>query len=299
MTGHPLLAVTEIARTEPYLRAVGEVFRAFRDQDSGCVAYGVRLADGERWFVKEATTSAARHSLDRAWAFHRAVRHPVIVPQLHRFRVGSGGPAVVMPWHCGEVLYHPTLRHRGGRAHPDHPLARFRAQPVATVLHAVDRLLDAHVAVEAAGFVAVDLYDGAFLYDFETGALRLIDLDEYRPGPFTLEADRLPGSRRFMAPEEWRRGSRIDTRTTVHALGRAVRLLLDAGDEECAWRGTTEQLAVVERAVRADPCERFTTVAELAAAWQAVSRGRGGAAGRPGRRARTAAPGSPAETPPR
>ncbi|MFE1942356.1 serine/threonine-protein kinase [Streptomyces massasporeus] len=299
MSGHPLLDVTEVARTEPYLRTVGEVFRAFRDQDSGCVSYGVRLADGERWFVKEATTVAARHSLDRAWAFHRAVRHLAIVPQLHRFRVGSGAPAVVMPWHSGEVLHHPTLRHHGGRAHPDHPLARFRAQPLAPVLDAVDRLLDAHLAVEAAGFVAVDLYDGALLYDFETGALRLIDLDEYRPGPFTLEADRLPGSRRFMAPEEWRRGSRIDTRTTVHALGRAVRLLLDAGDEERAWRGTTEQLAVVGRAVRADPRERFTTVEELVAAWRSVSRGPGGAAGHPDRRARTAAPGSPPGTPPR
>ncbi|WDV51929.1 hypothetical protein PV963_16880 [Streptomyces coeruleorubidus] len=56
MTPHPLLGIDEVARTEPYLRTVGEVFRAFRDQDSSCVSYGVRLADGERWFVKEATT---------------------------------------------------------------------------------------------------------------------------------------------------------------------------------------------------------------------------------------------------
>ncbi|CAM5743961.1 hypothetical protein STAFG_8427 [Streptomyces afghaniensis 772] len=85
MTPHPLLEVTEVARTEPYLRTVGEVFRVFRDQESGCVSYAVRLADGERWFVKEATTDAAQQSLNRARAFHRAVRHPVIVPQLHRF----------------------------------------------------------------------------------------------------------------------------------------------------------------------------------------------------------------------
>ncbi|MFJ7180161.1 serine/threonine protein kinase [Streptomyces massasporeus] len=274
MTDHPLLDVTYVARTELYLRAVGEVFRVVRDQDSGCVSYGVRLANGERWFVKEATTAAARHTLDRAWAFHRAVRHPVIVPQLHRLTVRSGGPAVVMPWHSGEVLYPSTLHRRGGRAHPDHPLARFRAQPVPPILRAIERLLDAHLAVEAAGFVAVDLYDGAFLYDFDVGELRLIDLDEYRPGPFTLEADRLPGSRRFMAPEEWRRGCRIDTRTTVHALGRALRLLLDAGDGERAWRGTAEQLAVVRRATRADPGERFTGVGELVSAWRrSVSRG--------------------------
>ncbi|MFF9806150.1 hypothetical protein ACF1G5_13640 [Streptomyces coeruleorubidus] len=81
---------------------MGEVFRAFRDQDSGCVSYGVRITDGERWFVKEATTDAAQHALNRAWAFHRAVRHPVIVPRRHRFTTGDGRTAAVTPWHDGE-----------------------------------------------------------------------------------------------------------------------------------------------------------------------------------------------------
>jgi hypothetical protein len=42
VTPHPLLDIAEVPRTEPYLRTVGEVFRAFRDQDSGCVSYGGR-----------------------------------------------------------------------------------------------------------------------------------------------------------------------------------------------------------------------------------------------------------------
>jgi len=254
MTPHPLLAVDEIPATEPYLRTVGEVFRAFREQDSGCVSYGVQLPGGGRWFVKEATTGRARRSLDRAWAFHRAVRHPAIVPQLHRIAVRDGGTAVVMPWHPGETLY--------GAAG-----ARFRALPLARVHRAVDRVLDAHLAVEAAGMVAVDLYDGALLYDFDGDELHLIDLDEYRPGPFVLREERLPGSTRFMAPEEWRRGALIDIRTTVHVLGRTARLLLDAGDDERAWRGTAAQLAVLERATRADPAERFAGVREFMTAW--------------------------------
>ncbi|WP_309221677.1 hypothetical protein [Streptomyces sp. Act143] len=75
-----------------------------------------------------------------------------------------------------------------------------------------------------------------------------------------------------MAPEEWRRGSVIDTRTTVHVLARAARLLLDAGADERAFRGTAAQLAVLERATRADPGERYGQVGELADAWRAVSR---------------------------
>ncbi|MFI5678273.1 serine/threonine protein kinase [Streptomyces cellulosae] len=273
MSPHPLLDVDQVPDLEPRLRAVGEVFSvvgALHTQDSGCVTYGVRLPDGTRWCVKEATTGPAQRSLDRAWAFHRAVRHPVIVPHLHRIAVRDGRTATVMPWRAGESLYGaaPAAAHR---SHPDRPLSRFRALPVPRILAALDRVLDAHLAVEAAAQVAVDLYDGSFLYDFEGDELHLIDLDEYRPGPFTLAADRLPGSRRFMAPEEWRRGAVIDIRTTVYALGRTARLLLDAGDDERAFRGTAAQLTVVERATRADPGERFGGVRELAAAWRAAS----------------------------
>jgi len=37
------------------------------------------------------------------------------------------------------------------------------------VLRALDAILDAHVAIAAAGWISVDLYDGCFLYDFDAG----------------------------------------------------------------------------------------------------------------------------------
>ncbi|MDX2834846.1 serine/threonine protein kinase [Streptomyces scabiei] len=267
--GHPLVDVDRIE--EPlaaYLARIGDVFRVFGKQDSGCRAYGVRLPGrGERWFVKAAVAAVGRRSLERAWDFHRAVRHPVIVPQGHRITLRDG-PAVVMPWLDGEVLYDPAERGRGDRTSPGSPMTRFRSLPVDRIEAAFARVLDAHLAVEEAGYVAVDLYDGALLYDFAAGGMRLIDLDEYRPGPFVLDADRLPGSTRFMAPEEFERGATIDIRTTVHALGRTARLLLDAGDEERAWRGTAARLAVLKRATHPDPGERFAGVREFADAWR-------------------------------
>ncbi|MFF5967225.1 hypothetical protein ACFY64_26550 [Streptomyces collinus] len=42
----------------------------------------------------------------------------------------------------------------------------------------------------------------------------------------------------------------------------------DSGCVSCGWRGTAEQPAVVDRAVRPDPAERFTGVGELAAVWR-------------------------------
>jgi serine/threonine-protein kinase len=64
----------------------------------------------------------------------------------------------------------------------------------------------------------------------------------------------------------------IDTRTTVFTLGRTARLLLDAGDEERAWRGTPAQQAVIVRATRSEPEERFEDVHRFADAWRAAGR---------------------------
>ena len=236
-----------------WVRGLGEVFAMFDQQDSGCVSYGVRVGD-ERLFVKTPTTPAAVLSLRSAVRFHAAVRHPAINPVLQVVPIETG-PVLVMPWIDAALLLGP-----GG-------WSRFRALPVQSVEAAVKSLLSAHRAVAAAGFVEVDLYAGSLMYDFDRQALTLIDLDDYRPGPVTTGADRLPGSTRFMAPEQWGGGTTIDERTTVFVLGRAIRLMLDGRDDEGAWRGTPEQLSVVQRATSPARGDRYPTVAALHDAW--------------------------------
>jgi serine/threonine-protein kinase len=228
--------------------SVDGAFAVFDQQDSGCLSYGIERA-GRRWFVKTARSPAAAAALTRVVALHRAVRHPAIVRPV----AVRPGPTLVYPWCLGEVLNAATL-HGSGRAGLD----RFRRQPRNRRRAAVDTILDAHLAITAAGWIAVDLYDGCFLYDADTDRMRLIDLDEYRPGPFVLDADRLPGSSRYMAPEEWTRGATIDERTTVFALGRTVQQLL-GGDP------------VADRATDPDPDRRHSTVAALVAAWRGLS----------------------------
>ncbi|MFJ5594754.1 serine/threonine protein kinase [Streptomyces noursei] len=273
MPPHPLLGAEAVDALEPYLEEVGAVFHAFREQDSGCVSYGVAVGS-EQWFVKGATEPEATVSLRRAVKVHTAVQHPAIVPLQHSFDI-AGGLALVYPWFDGTVLYHPTVSRHGGRSAPGSPMARFRRLPVPVILRVLEQVLDAHLAVEQAGLLAVDFYDGCLLYDFDCDRIMLCDLDEYRPGPFILEGDRLPGSRRFMAPEEFIRGSTIDIRTTVFELGRALRLLLDAGDEEQEWRGSPSHLAVIERATARNPAHRFASVKALTRAWRGASRASG------------------------
>jgi serine/threonine-protein kinase len=236
---------------------MAEPFATFDFQDSGCRSYGIER-DGRRWFVKEAVTDAGRASLTRAIGLHNVVEHPAIVRPA-RILDGTDGPTIIYPWADGEVLNAATVNGSDRSA-----LARFQLLPVAEVQAALRAILAAHLAVAAAGYIAVDLYDGCFLYDFSLRSMRLIDLDEYRPGPFELASDRLPGSRSYMAPEEFTRGAAIDHRTSVHALGRTALILLDSPD---GFRGTPQQRAVAERATRADPAERPDSVAALVRAW--------------------------------
>jgi serine/threonine-protein kinase len=240
---------------------LSQAFAIFDEQDSGCVSYGIARG-GRRLFVKTAKSTRGRESLRRAARFHQSIRHPAIV---HPVEVADtpDGPRLTYPWCEGTVLNRATVRGSDRSA-----LLRFQGLAVGEVVAAVSTILDAHLAVAGAGFVAVDLYDGCFLYDFVAGEMRLIDLDEYRPGPFTLEADRLPGSQRYMAPEEFRRGSTIDERTTVFNLGRTIAHLLDG---PAGWRGSATQRRVVVAATEPNPARRIATVAELVGMWLRAS----------------------------
>ena len=264
--------LTGLFAVPEWLRGLGQTFEVFDLQDSGNVSYGVDRGH-DRIFIKCATTASAVEGLERAARLHSDVSHPALVAPTAMVRFADGMVALTFPWCDGTVLYPTTKLGQAIRTHPDGPWVRFRALPVERAYAAIDALLDAHLAVTAAGYVAVDLYDGCLLYDFHTHRMRLVDLDEYRIGPFTLEADRLPGSSRFMAPEESRRGAVIDVRTTVYVLGRSIRLLLDGTDVEQQWRGSDEQLAVIASATRPDPDERYADVPSLAKAWRATLAG--------------------------
>jgi serine/threonine-protein kinase len=232
-------------------------FAVFDRQDSGCTSYGIEHA-GRRLFVKTGHSERARSSLTRAIHLHDAVRHPAIVAPLEVVE-RPDRVALVYPWHDGIVLNQATV---GGSDRSG--LRRFLGLDLSERSTAIETIFGAHLAVAAAGFVSVDLYDGCFLYDFDTSTMRLIDLDEYRPGPFTLEEDRLPGSTRYMAPEELVRGATIDERTTVFQLGRTAAQL--TGEQALS----ADQRGVVECATSPDPAARFGSVAELWSAWRSA-----------------------------
>jgi serine/threonine-protein kinase len=257
-----------------FLQQIGKIFAVFQApaQDSGNVSYGVE-ASGRRYFVKTAGCRADPGPVPRHWErvvllrnavrLARSCRHPTLAELLAVIE-SPEGPLLIYRWAEGELL----RASRTGTELRSAP-ARFRALPLAERLSALTSLYAAHAELEAGGWVAGDFYDGSLIYDFERRALTLVDLDHYRLGPYLNTRGRMYGSTRFMAPEEYRLGAVIDTRTTVFNLGSAAAVLLSDGslDREPFAAGDALH-RVVCRACAPERSQRFASVALFLADWR-------------------------------
>ena len=273
-----LLKIQMIAQSPAdFLKSTSQVFAVFdeRTQDSGNISYGV-LTDGMRFFVKTAgmpDNSKAHLSheqrvelLRNAVSFRRSVNHHSL-PELLNVIDSPHGPMLVYEWVPGELIGVEWSR----RADPASPFQRFRALPFSDLLTGLNVVFDFHRSAAELGWVAVDFYDGAMIYDFTTKALRLIDLDNYRDQPFTNKMGRMFGSTRFMAPEEFELGAIIDDVTNVFTMGRVISVFLSDGTLELtSFRSGRSLYEVMIRACQPERIERFPSMESFHAAWLAA-----------------------------
>jgi len=263
-----LLTATHTNRTaQAFVAQHAEVFAVFDAQDSGNVSYGARVGE-ERLFIKTAGAPGdhrpyLRHDarvalLHNAARLARAVSDPAL-PALRNIIESAEGPLLIYDWVDGELV--GVSRER--RTDPTSAFARFRALDPREGAVALDAVFRLHVRLAQAGWIASDFYDGALIYDFARRRIHVMDLDSYHDGPFTNDMGRMFGSDRFMAPEEYELGARIDERTTVFTMGRTVEQLLPLGTEPIA--------NLIARACDADPRRRYETVAQFYDAWSAVA----------------------------
>ena len=262
---------------EQYLRSVGRVFAEFGEltQDSGNVSYGVQIG-AERYFIKTAgrpddprcfLNHAARVALLRNAVRLSESCHHHTLPRLFRVVESPSGPLLVYQWLDGELVGTPRAR----RDDPESAFQRFRRLPAATIQGRLDAVFDLHYELAAAGWIAVDFYDGSLIYDFKSGGLGIVDLDNYRDGPFHNEMGRLFGSTRFMAPEEFELGALIDQRTNVFVMGRTALVFLSDGTLNAdAFRGTRDLFEVVARACEPERLSRYDSMAAFYSAWRAA-----------------------------
>ncbi len=253
-----------------------DLFKIYEQQDSGCVSYGYKF-NGRPVFIKEAFDEKTAQKLLQTRQFINLIKSDLLAKVHNGFHTAEGY-ALISEWRPGENLYDYTqFPGAAGRNHPRSPHFRFRQLPLAQKLKVLHQVFDLHVKIEALNYVAVDFYDGCLQYDFSTQQLTVFDLDEYvSGGPFVLEHDRLPGSQRFMAPEEFVRGSLIDHRTQVFRLGRLIVELAmgESGDDQTSNNGQMHEgldkqairkklLALVNKATAKNPANRFQKVKDL------------------------------------
>lgn len=263
----PLLTAEKIDKDLiSFLSGMGNIFQVFDKQDSGCISYGVRTAE-RNWFVKYAESTEAVGYMKNAQAFHKAVSHPNIPKLLNAFHTDRGF-ALVYEWADGQVLGTPDFPGKEGRNHPDSPHSRFRQLPAAKIVKTLTTVYDIHQYLESKGFVAVDFYDGCMIYDFGVDTLHLCDFDHYAKGPFQLQTDRLFGSSRFMAPEEFVKHSRIDQVTNVFTMGAAAFVFLADGSRAREdWRGSEAAYRVASKAASHERGERYDSVRTFYSEW--------------------------------
>jgi serine/threonine protein kinase, bacterial len=267
---------------EVYVRRHGTVIAEFGalTQDSGNVSWLVDVGD-RRLFVKTAGTAAPprpgapvpffdhegrvrllRNAIDIA----ASCRHPALARLLHVIE-SPEGPALVYEAAPGELVGVP----RPGRHDPSSAYQRFAHLPAEQLLGVFDVLIDLHVALAEAGWVACDLYDGCLILDFSSTRLTVVDLDSYRRGPSVNDMGRMFGATRFMAPEEFELGAPLGEHTTTYTLGRLVwhfcTRLTERADDFC---GPPSLIPVVQRACQPSPHDRPATVAEFAGEWMAA-----------------------------
>jgi serine/threonine protein kinase, bacterial len=265
--GDNLLSVKQIKEDVPaYLNRIGEVFRVFDKQDSGCISYGV-VVEGVKWFVKTSTNAAAAGYLRDAMHVYSSIKHQYLPKLVHSFNT-EAGLALVYEWVEGEVLSSPDYPGADGKKNPLSPFYRFRHLPIEKILTALGKVYDLHVYMERQGYVAVDFYAGSMIYDFARDDLHFCDLDHYVQGAFILEQDRLPGSRSLMAPEEFVRGRRIDHQTNVYTMG-AVAFLFLGGSERSieSWRSSEPIYRVAVKAVSPNREDRYGSIQDFYKEW--------------------------------
>ena len=276
MNRHPLLDVEHIEQTpDVYLSSVGSVFAVFdeRSQDSGNISYGVQTPQG-RYFVKTAGYSdnpnpflshSERVSLLRNTVqLQRSCDHRTL-PPLYQVIESPTGPLLVYQWIDGELIRVDAAM----RDDPRSTFQRFRQLPSHEIVRALDLVYELHHQLAQLGWVAVDFYDGCLIYNFDRRELHVVDLDHYSKAPFINGMGRMFGSSRFMAPEEFERGARIDERTTVFTMGRTAAVLLSDGTlERQPFRGSEALYKVVRHACHDDREKRYDSVATFFAAWE-------------------------------
>lgn len=249
-----------------FLGRYGRPFCVFDGQTSGNISFGMQSEQYGKLLVKFAgaqtinshyTPEIAVQALKSAASRYDILRHPALVKLAGHGEV-AGGYALVFRWAEGESLYDRKVKER------------LRHQPQIVKLQALDRIFDFHLHCAQRGYVSVDFYDGSLLFDFATGSVTICDIDLYRPQPACNDMGRMPGSARYLSPEEYELGAPLDSITMQYTMGALAFDFLSRDGSRYAdqWTADPQLYEIALRATQADRAQRYPGIGAFLSAWR-------------------------------
>ena len=253
-----------------FLGRYGRPFCVFDGQTSGNISFGMQSEQYGKLLVKFAGAQTinshyapekAVQMLKNAAPMYDILRHPALVRLAGHGEV-AGGYAMIFRWSEGENLYDRKAKDR------------LRHQPLIARLQMLDRVFDFHLHCAQKGFVSVGFYDGNLLCDFLTGGITICDIDLYRPSPAVNDVGRMPGSARFLSPEEYDLGAPIDSLTMQYTMGALAFDFLsrDGSRYEDQWTADPLLFEIATRATHPDRAQRYAGMGAFLASWRAAIR---------------------------
>jgi serine/threonine-protein kinase len=252
-----------------FLSEYGKVFKIFDEQASGCICFGV--SNGEhKYFIKFAgvktvnnydlPVSDAIARLKAAVIKYKEMAHPLLIRLIEAKEIGNGY-MVVFDWFDGESFSVET------------PLLyeKFKALPIDKKIYVFEEILRFHEYAVKCGYVAMDFNDYSPLYNFNTGEIKICDIDFYAKQSYINGFGKALGDMVIMSPEEFRIGGLIDEISNVYTMGAtAFRLFSDNERDRSpeAWALNMKLYEVVKKAVSDEREERQQSIKQLIEEWR-------------------------------
>jgi len=280
-----------------FLNSFGEVFCVFDQTDSGNISFGVQNhSTCERFFIKVAGASTAESFRSPEQAI-QSLKDTVKIYKKIQFKnlidfitAGEFNELfyTVFRWSEGECLFdHWNFKYY--QKHPEvlTPRQKFNNLKTSKKMHVAEQILNFMEEVENANYVAVDFYDGSLMYDFEKDNLTICDIDFFRQMPTVNDiGEDYWGTKRMKAPEEYKLGGSIDTRTNVFIIGALFFNIFGYYTSETLakmyeekrfiplekhkWELPSPLYDIALKAVASNPDNRYKNVRQLKNKWMSV-----------------------------
>ena len=253
----------------------GKLLYVYDKNDSGNISFIVE--SNEKYFLKVAglktcssdlTTIDSIENLRKARDIYRNIKHKNIVKPI-KYLETDNIALLLFPYVEGECLFDHWNFEYYHENNIISPLQKFLMLDPKIRHQFVETLFQFYKAVNNAGYIATDFYEGSIIYNFSNNNFSFCDLDFFTKQPSTNISGFQWGPDRFLAPEERSIGQLLDSRTDVYHLGVFIRIIFTDYKTK-QWQLSWPRFEIIEKAMALDPSVRFQNIDDFEQAWRKV-----------------------------